>query len=111
MESAMTEKKSSKELLAEAELLFKQAQEVRQQEVAAIIADIKEQIKTHELRPEDLFPGISKTHTKANGRQKREPRYRGPNGQTWGGGSGRKPDWVREIEAKGESIDKYLINK
>jgi len=107
----MTEKKSSKELLAEAELLFKQAQEVRQQEVAAIIADIKEQIKTHELRPEDLFPGISKTHTKANGRQKREPRYRGPNGQTWGGGSGRKPDWVREIEAKGESIDKYLINK
>lgn len=107
----MTAKKSSKELLAEAELLFKQAQEVRQQEVAAIIADIKEQIKTHELRPEDLFPGISKTHTKANGRQKREPRYRGPNGQTWGGGSGRKPDWVREIEAKGESIDKYLINK
>lgn len=107
----MTEKKSSKELLAAAELLFKQAQEVRQQEVAAIIADIKEQIKNHELRPEDLFPGISKTHTKANARQKREPRYRGPNGQTWGGGSGRKPDWVREIEAKGESIDKYLINK
>lgn len=107
----MTAKKSSKELLAEAELLIKQAQEVRQQEVAAIIADIKEQIKNHELRPEDLFPGISRTHTKANGRQKREPRYRGPNGQTWGGGSGRKPDWVREIEAKGESIDKYLINK
>ncbi|CAN7575553.1 H-NS histone family protein [Acidovorax delafieldii] len=107
----MTEKKSSKELLAEAESLFKQAQEVRQQEVAAIIADIKEQIKTHELRPEDLFPGITKTHTKANGRQKREPRYRGPNGQTWGGGSGRKPDWVREVEAKGESLDKYLINK
>lgn len=107
----MTAKKSSKELLAEAELLIKQAQEVRQQEVAAIIADIKEQIKNHELRPEDLFPGISRTHTKANGRQKREPRYRGPNGQTWGGGSGRKPDWVREIEAKGESLDKYLINK
>lgn len=107
----MTAKKSSKELLAEAELLIKQAQEVRQQEVAAIIADIKEQIKNHELRPEDLFPGISRTHTKANGRQKREPRYRGPNGQTWGGGSGRKPDWVREIEAKGESLDNYLINK
>ena len=106
----MTEK-TSKELLAAAEALFKQAQEVRQKELAAIIADIKEQIKTHELKPEDLFPGITKVQTKANARQKREPRYRGPNGQTWGGGSGRKPDWVREIEAKGESLEKYLINK
>lgn len=107
----MTEEKTSKEWLALADEALKKAEAARQKEVAAVIADIKEKIKTHELRPEDLFPGISKTHTKANGRQKREPRYRGPNGQTWGGGSGRKPDWVREIEAKGESIDKYLINK
>lgn len=107
----MTDKKTSKELFAEAEAKLRLAHEVRQQEVAAIIAGIKEQIKTHELKPEDLFPGIAKIHSKASVRQKREPRYRGPNGQTWGGGSGRKPDWVREIEAKGESLDKYLISK
>lgn len=101
--------KSSQELKAEAERLLKEAEVVRQQELAAIIASIKEQIKQHELKPDELFPGWNKAHGKVQGRIRREPKYRGPNGQTWGGGSGRKPDWVREIESKGGNLDDYLI--
>lgn len=37
-------------------------------------------------------------------------KYRGPNGELWSG-RGRAPAWVREIEAKGQTREDYLINK
>jgi DNA-binding protein H-NS len=33
-------------------------------------------------------------------------KYRGPNGEVWGGGLGRKPDWVNAL---GADIEKYRV--
>ena len=35
--------------------------------------------------------------------------FRGPSGEWWPGGPGRKPEWVRAVLAKGESLDAYRI--
>ena len=39
----------------------------------------------------------------------REAKYRGPNGETWAGGLGRKPEWVRAVLAAGKSLEDYRI--
>jgi DNA-binding protein H-NS len=38
-----------------------------------------------------------------------EPKFRGPQGELWAGGPGRKPEWVRAILAAGQDIEKYRI--
>lgn len=43
------------------------------------------------------------------GKSKAEPKYRGPNGELWSGGPGRKPQWVREVVQAGKSIEEYRI--
>lgn len=101
--------KESEQLQAEADKYQRLADEARQRENAAVVSEIKALVKRHGLKPEDIFPGIVNAQVKSSTRQRREPRYRGPNGQLWGGGSGRVPDWVREIRASGESLEKYLI--
>jgi DNA-binding protein H-NS len=42
--------------------------------------------------------------------RKVEPKYRGPNGETWAG-RGRAPRWLAELEAKGRKRESFLINK
>ena len=37
------------------------------------------------------------------------PKYRGPNGELWAGGPGRKPQWVRDALAAGKDLDAYKI--
>jgi DNA-binding protein H-NS len=51
------------------------------------------------------------TSRRATGRRrsKAEPKYRGPNGELWSGGPGRKPEWVRQVIASGDSIERYRI--
>ncbi len=36
------------------------------------------------------------------------PKFRGPNGETWTG-TGRKPGWIKDLEASGKSLDDFLI--
>ncbi|RYX90588.1 MAG: H-NS histone family protein, partial [Bradyrhizobiaceae bacterium] len=36
-------------------------------------------------------------------------RYRGPAGETWSGGRGRKPRWVSEALAAGKSLSDFEI--
>ncbi|MBV7542093.1 H-NS family nucleoid-associated regulatory protein [Acidovorax sp. sic0104] len=102
---------TEEEALAKIEHYRRVHESLRKNKLAGVIASIKDLVKQHDLKPADIFPGISKFHGTPEGRKHREPMYRGPQGQLWGGGSGRKPDWVRQIEAAGESLDKYLIDK
>lgn len=101
--------KTSQMLRAEAEELLRLAAEVRQREIAQVVQTIKSQIKEYDLKPDELFPGIGKAIAKSGAPEPRPPKYRGPDGQLWGGGSGRKPNWVREIEAQGRSIKEFAI--
>jgi DNA-binding protein H-NS len=36
-------------------------------------------------------------------------RYRGPNGETWAGGLGRKPQWVRDVLDSGRNIEDFKV--
>ena len=36
-------------------------------------------------------------------------KYRGPSGETWSGGRGRKPRWVTEALAAGKSLSEFEI--
>lgn len=97
------------ELKAQGEELLRLAEEARKAECAELIEKIRQQIKDYSLRPEDLFPSIKRVSSRSNGGQKTPAKYKGPSGQTWGGGPGRKPDWVNKIIASGEDLERYAI--
>lgn len=93
----------------------------------ALLADeikaIKTKIKELGLKPRDLFSAamlageggeapMTMGEKIAKGVKDKEPavvKYRGPNGETWGGGRGRKPTWVQEIVDAGGDIEKYRV--
>ena len=53
------------------------------------------------------IPGLS--YSSFDYRVKSEPKYRGPNGEPWSGGPGRRPDWVKAVVAAGEDLENYRI--
>jgi DNA-binding protein H-NS len=93
----------------------------------ALLADevkaIKAKIKELGLKPRDLFSAavlsgegeaapMSMGEKIAKASKSKEPaevKYRGPNGETWGGGRGRKPGWVQAIVDAGGDIEKYKV--
>jgi DNA-binding protein H-NS len=102
------------ELKAQAEQLLAQAEQMKEKETQDVIADIKAKIAQYGLTAEDL--GLSG----GRGRAAKTPRatkssgsatvkYRGPNGETWGGGRGRKPQWVVNALAQGKSLDDFRV--
>ena len=99
---------SYSELMAQAQTLMAQAEQARKDELASVIADIKAKMKQFGISVADLG---STSGTKKPGKSKSvsAPKYRGPNGELWAGGPGRKPEWVRAVLAAGKSVDDYLI--
>lgn len=102
------------ELKQQAEKLLAEAERVREQEIADAIADIKKKIDLYGLTAADL--GLSRGATGPGGRG-RAPKsksaspakYRGPNGEAWSGGRGRKPQWVVEALKQGRSLDEFAV--
>lgn len=104
------------ELVAQAEKLMQEAEQVRQKEVDDVIADIKEKIRNYGLTAQDLGlaaasgPGRrGRPAGKSNSGGKSAALYRGPEGQTWGGGRGRKPQWVVEALKSGKTLDDLRV--
>lgn len=104
------------ELKEQAERLLAQAEEQREKEVADAIADIKAKIQAYGLTAQDI--GLAASAPAQRGRpakqvrasrSKAPPKYRGPNGETWGGGRGRKPRWVTEALAKGKKLEDFRV--
>jgi DNA-binding protein H-NS len=101
------------ELKAQAEQLLAQAEQMKAKETQDVIADIKSKIANYGLTAEDL--GLSgRGNSTGRPRQARKTqkstspvKYRGPNGETWGGGRGRKPQWVVDALAKGKNIEDF----
>jgi len=93
------------ELKAQAEALMVQAEQVRKQELANVILGLKATMKEHGITLEDLGAAVRKTAA----RTKAPAKYKGPNGETWSGGPGRKPEWVRALQAEGANIENYRI--
>lgn len=94
------------ELKAQADTLMREAEAVRQMEVAAVIADIQAKMKIYDLTAKDIAiidgPGKGSRSTTSM-------KYHGPNGQTWGGGRGRKPDWILAGLREGKKLEDFAI--
>ena len=101
------------ELMAKAEKLLEEAEELRVKELNDVIADVKEKIKLYGLTAQDLgLAGAARKRKAAPSPAKKTPaRYRGPNGETWAGGRGRKPRWVTEALAKGKKLEDFAIKR
>ena len=101
------------ELMAKAEKLIEEAEELRVKELDGVIADIKEKIQMYGLTAQDLGLASAPRKRKAKpaAAKKAPARYRGPNGETWSGGRGRKPRWVTEALAKGKKLEDFAIKR
>ena len=96
------------ELMAQAQALMAEAEAARKAEMADVVSDIKNRMKQHGITLSDLG-GASSGKSTSKTKSSAPAKYRGPNGELWAGGPGRKPEWVRAIVASGESVEKYLI--
>ena len=98
------------ELKQKAEKLMAEAEEMRQKEIDDVIADIKEKIKAYGLSAQDLGLGGGTTRRKGPASKSTAAvKYRGPNGETWSGGRGRKPQWVTQALKEGKKIEDFAI--
>ncbi|MEZ5646673.1 MAG: H-NS histone family protein [Burkholderiaceae bacterium] len=96
------------ELMAQAQALMAQAEQARKDELAAVVADIRAKMKEYGITVADLGAGSGR---KSVGKSKAAApaRYRGPNGELWAGGPGRKPQWVRDVLAAGKNVEDFRI--
>jgi DNA-binding protein H-NS len=99
------------ELKAKAEKLLAEAEELRIVEINEVVADIKEKIEAYGLTAQDLGFGGGTRKPRSPVAKKTAARYRGPNGETWSGGRGRKPRWVTELLAKGKKLEDFAIKR
>ena len=98
------------ELMAQAQKLMAEAEQARKNELASVIADIKAKMKQYGINVADLGGSASASTKKAGKTKSAAPaKYRGPNGELWAGGPGRKPEWVRAVLAAGKSVEDYRI--
>lgn len=96
-----------KELQAQIAALQKEAEEVRKQEIVAVMAEIKAKMAEYGITLQDLEASFRR-----RGRSKADmgqAKYRNPaTGETWSG-KGRKPAWLVQALAQGKSLDDFAI--
>lgn len=97
----------SEELMAQARALMAQAEQERKNELSQVIADMKAKMKQYGITVADLGGGVARKVGKS--KSAAPAKYRGPSGQLWAGGPGRKPQWVRDAMAAGKSIEDFRI--
>ena len=88
-----------KTLIKDANAMLAQAEKLRRAERASVAAELRLKAAEYGLTAADVF-----------GRGVRVARYRGPNGELWSGGRGRKPQWVRDLMLRGQDVEQYRIN-
>nr|WP_227494488.1 H-NS histone family protein [Ramlibacter pallidus] len=99
----------------QAEKLLAEAERMREQEIADAIADIRRKIDLYGLTAADLGfarsgPGMAQRAKPGKSVAKAPVKYRGPNGETWSGGRGRKPQWVTQALKEGRSLEDFAVN-
>lgn len=96
-----------KELQEQIAALQKLAEQARQEEVAAVIAEIKAKMAEYSITVEDL--GLA---PRSRGRKKGSTgvaKYRNPaTGEQWSG-KGRKPGWLVRALEQGRSLEEFRV--
>jgi DNA-binding protein H-NS len=96
------------ELKQKAEKLMAEAEQMRQKEISEVIAEIQEKMKRYGLSIQDIA-GVSNVKRRKSGGAAKKVKYRGPHGETWAGGRGRKPKWVQEALKAGKKIEDFAV--
>jgi DNA-binding protein H-NS len=102
------------ELIEKAQKLMAEAEQVRRKEVSDVIADIRRKMEAYGLTLQDIG-GASGGRRRgpapkgSKGPKSKTVKFRGPNGETWGGGRGRKPRWVQEALKAGKKIEDFAV--
>ena len=91
--------------------LRKQAEELRNQERAGVIEELRKKIAEYGLTAADLKLTArgGKKMSSVAAAVKSAAKYRSPTGETWSGGRGRKPRWITEALAAGKSLSDFEI--
>ena len=102
------------ELMAQIQTLQKQAEELRQAELASVIAEIRQKIRDYGLTAADLglvaAPAKSDEPSRAGKRAAVKPKYEDPaSGKTWSG-RGVMPKWMKAALDAGHSREEFLID-
>lgn len=97
------------ELMAQAQALMAQAEQARKEELSAAVADIKAKMNQFGITIADLGGSGTGSKKAVKTKSSAPAKYRGPNGELWAGGPGRKPEWVRAVLASGKDISEFLI--
>ena len=97
--------------------LQKQAEELKAQEVAAVVARIREAISVYGLTERELFGRLGVAGAKKTGRSpaagKRKPgvvRYRDDAGNAWTG-HGKRPIWFKDAIASGKTPEELMVRR
>ncbi|WP_342779503.1 H-NS family nucleoid-associated regulatory protein [Methylibium rhizosphaerae] len=104
--------KTYHQIQQEIERLQREAERLRQEEVAGVIARIKEAIQVYGLTAADLGlggAGLRKQHA-GNGTSATRVKYRDEAGNTWSG-RGPRPQWLRDALAAGRSLDEFAVQR
>lgn len=89
------------------EALQAQAARLRVEEVAGVVAKIKEAIAVYGLTRQDLF-GAGAPKAKASGKKSTGVKYADGKGGEWGG-RGKRPQWLRDALAAGKSLQDFAV--
>jgi len=98
------------ELKQRAEKLMEEAEQMRQKETQDVIADIRQKMEAYGITLQDLGgSGAPRKRSPRGAAKTAVVKYRGPNGETWSGGRGRKPRWVQEALKAGKKIEDFAV--
>lgn len=100
---------SYKELQDQIAKLQAEAEQVRKNEIADVITDIRNKMAEFGITLKDLGP-VAKSKGRRKAATSASPaKYRNPaTGETWTG-KGRRPRWIVEAENQGKGPDAFLI--
>ena len=84
-----------------------EAEALRREEVAAVVAKIKEDIKAYGLTPQDLFGKSGGAAVKAKSKTPSVVKYADGAGNTWAG-RGKRPKWLNDALTAGKKVEDFL---
>lgn len=98
------------ELKQQAEALMAKANEVRKQEITAIVSEMRIKIAEYGISAKDLGFTSIRVEKKGSGKAEGglEMRFKGPNGELWSG-LGRQPQWLKDELAKGKDKSEFKL--